>query len=129
MRRLARPQNADRGADEEDAEEDQPGDATALAEHAVGDRGRGEGEEECDDHSHAAGILSVPPVAVSASERRACLAQEGTDSLANGARATSLTGGANEPTADDDAVGNLANLHSLGGRADAKTDRDRNLGL
>jgi hypothetical protein len=129
MRRLARLQDADRGADQEDAEEDDSGNATALAEHAVGDRCRGEGEEECDDHSHAAGILSIPPVAVSASERRTCLAQKGTDSLTSSVRATSLASCANEPAADDDAVGYLANLRSLSRLADAKTDRDRNLGL
>src|SRR4051812_32936372 len=100
MRRLGRPQDADRGADYQDAEEDQAGDAAALTEHAVGNgRGR-EGEKECDHHSHAARILSIWAVAVSASERRTRIAQEDADGLRGGIRPTRLAGRADKTTAD-----------------------------
>ena len=57
MRRSGGLNDAKSAADQEHGDEDHARDRAALAK-SVGDRHCGYGEEECDDHSHAAGSLS-----------------------------------------------------------------------
>ena len=68
-RRSAR-EDAQRRADEQHREEDHAGHRAALPE-GVGDRHRGEGQEEGHDHSHAAGILAAAPGRQRVSRRKA----------------------------------------------------------
>ena len=97
-------QDADRGADEEHGEEDQPGDRAALAERRR-TRHRGERQEECDDHSHAAGSLVDRPADPGRREGGARLAEELGDGVGGRLRRARLAGGADEAAADDHPVG------------------------